>query len=115
MTDNFTFFFVYSDYDIIGHDGTRTIKEIVTECWSKTYGNVSATDSTTYFRQKRNFEDKLAVEAQKLPDKMKPAFYSVAFNVATDKILTHFEVKVTKRLTLTNCIGYQYPSFNDPI
>ena len=98
MTDIITFF-CYSDYDIIGHDGTRTIKEIVTECWSKTYGNVSAADSTTYFRQKRNFEDKLAVEAQKLPDKMKPVLYSVAFNVATDKILSHFEVKVTRKVT----------------
>jgi hypothetical protein len=41
------------------------------------------------------------VEAQKLPEKAKGNFYSVAFSVATEKILSYFQVITTTTTTTT--------------
>jgi hypothetical protein len=42
----------------------------------------------------------LEAEAQKLPEKAKGNFYSVAFSVATEKILSYFQV-ITATTTTT--------------
>ena len=74
------------------HDGARTIRDIVLNCWSNSFNNESADNPEVFLRQKRNFEESLEVEAQKIPEKAKGMFHSIAFSVATEKILSQFQV-----------------------
>jgi len=56
----------------------------------------------------------LEAEAQKLPEKAKGNFYSVAFSVATEKILSYFQVitaTTTTTFSLDNFIIIFYKNY----
>ena len=62
-----------------------------------TYGNVTVDlDRSQFFRQKRAFEERIHVEANKFSDNVKPTFFAAAYNFATEKMLSHFEVYIQK-------------------
>ena len=82
----------FREGDILFHEGTRPVRQIIMDCWQKTFGNVSFQDDVQIYRNKRHFEDLLEAEATKLPEKSRPSFYAIAFNVATEKILSKFQV-----------------------
>ena len=82
----------FSEYDVSFHDGARTIRDIVLNCWSNSFGNESVENPEVFLRQKRHFEESLEVEAKKIPEKSKGIFHSIAFSVATEKILSQFQV-----------------------
>jgi len=50
----------------------------------------------------------LEAEAQKLPEKAKGNFYSVAFSVATEKILSYFQVITITTTTTTTFSLYNF-------
>ena len=85
--------YIFSADAITSHKGTRSVKDIILDCWQRSFQNVTIDDRGQLFRQKREFEENLEVEAQKLPEKAKPSFYSIAFSMATEKILNRFQVK----------------------
>ena len=82
----------FREYEVTFHDGARTIRDIVLNCWSNSFGNESVDNPEVFLRQKRNFEESLEVEAEKIPEKSKGMFHSIAFSVATEKILSQFQV-----------------------
>ncbi len=86
--------YFFREGDILFHEGTRPVRQIIMDCWHKTFGNVTFQDDVQITRNKRHFEDLLETEATKLPEKSRPSFYAIAFNIATEKILSKFQVTV---------------------
>ena len=82
----------FREYDVTFHQGARTIRDIVLNCWSNAFDNISIDKPEVFLRQKRNFQESLEVEAEKIPEKSKGIFHSIAFSVATEKILSQFQV-----------------------
>jgi methionyl-tRNA synthetase len=57
--------------------------------------NESGDNPEVFLRRKRNFEESLEQEAKKLPEKSKGLFHSIAFSVATEKIMSLLQVIIT--------------------
>ena len=83
--------FLFSDYEITDHDGTRSIRDIIANCLETSFLN-STFDEQSMRRQKRAFEQKVQQEAEKLPENKKPSFYAQAFSMATEKIISNIKV-----------------------